>query len=190
MVRHPRRLLCTVCDAPCHTRRGLASHHKQSPACLEALIKKSRKSSARIRRTAMAQQRQQSPSAPANADDAIHEPIPDLPGPPIEALAQPAVPRQHRYVSVEEVPDEDAPVATIDYHPYAGAVYEGTYPTAWEQRLEADIDAKREPWHSFNSMDDWDVAKWLMTSGVSQTEMNKFLQLGKVRLTISCAHDV
>lgn len=173
---YTRRLLCSVCETPCDTRRGLASHHKQSRECFNALLKRSEKSSARAKRTAQNRQRRSphSPSPPALPDDDIPNPVPEHPDPP---------PRQHRYVSLEEIPDEDLVTdAVIDYHPYAGAVYEGVYPMAWEQRRAADVDAKREPWHSFNSMEDWDVAKWLMTSGVSQAEMNKFLQLAKVRL--------
>lgn len=183
---HNNRLQCSVCKAPCETRRGLASHHRQSRECFNALLKKSQTSAARAKRAAQSRHRRNPhpPATPSLPEDiAADEPIPEFPLPPVNPP-----PRQHRYVSVEEVPDEDMPTsnAVIDFHPYAGAVYEGTYPTAWDQRLAADVKAKREPWHSFNSMEDWDVAKWLMTSGVSQAEMNKFLQLSKVRLFLGC----
>ncbi|KAF8954739.1 hypothetical protein BDZ97DRAFT_1927768 [Flammula alnicola] len=35
----------------------------------------------------------------------------------------------------------------------------------------------QEPWYPFESKDEWELARWLMTSGVSQKKMDSFLEL-------------
>lgn len=106
-------------------------------------------------------------------------------------VPEPLQPASRRYpgVTVEDCDDEEPipnvpkPKPVIDYFPYAGDAYPGDYPTAWEQKLAKDIDDESPPWGEFGSMEDREVAKWLTTSGVSQTEMNKFLKLTKVSLS-------
>ncbi|KAF8799293.1 hypothetical protein BYT27DRAFT_7040688, partial [Phlegmacium glaucopus] len=37
------------------------------------------------------------------------------------------------------------------------------------------------PWAPFESEDEWELARWLMTSGVSQTKIDSFLKLNKIK---------
>lgn len=36
------------------------------------------------------------------------------------------------------------------------------------------------PWHPFESKDDWELARWMMSSGISQSEMDNLLKLDSV----------
>jgi hypothetical protein len=38
------------------------------------------------------------------------------------------------------------------------------------------------PWTPFESEDEWELARWLMSSGVSQKQINGFLKLNKVNI--------
>jgi hypothetical protein len=39
-----------------------------------------------------------------------------------------------------------------------------------------------DPWSPFTSKEEWELARWLMCSGVSQTKIDKFLKLDIVRM--------
>jgi hypothetical protein len=94
-----------------------------------------------------------------------------------------------RGVTVEEVEDEDAPGRT----PYrtrwtqtfeegdAGAPKDGLCEeTIYEQIRREKTECGEAPWAPFESQDDWELARWLMKTGVSQSEINNFLKLAKV----------
>jgi hypothetical protein len=41
--------------------------------------------------------------------------------------------------------------------------------------------AEEEAWGPFRTEEEWDLARWLMTSSVSQTKLDEFLKLPVVR---------
>ncbi|KAJ7192315.1 hypothetical protein GGX14DRAFT_312788, partial [Mycena pura] len=41
--------------------------------------------------------------------------------------------------------------------------------------------AGNPPWHPFESEDEWELAQWLMTSGISQKKRDDYLKLKAVR---------
>lgn len=43
----------------------------------------------------------------------------------------------------------------------------------------------KAPWAPFESEEEWALAKWLMTSGTSQTKIDEFLKLKTVRTCAS-----
>jgi hypothetical protein len=50
----------------------------------------------------------------------------------------------------------------------------------FEHHLDEQKKAGDAPWAPFESEDEWELARWLITSGVSQTKMDSFLKLNKV----------
>ena len=81
-------------------------------------------------------------------------------------------------------------VAIVDYpeEKAAGAVIEGAgegLGTRFQQISQKQQAANEEPWSPFNSLSDWELARWLMQSSVSQGEIDKFLKLEAVR---TCDH--
>ena len=69
----------------------------------------------------------------------------------------------------------------------AGAILEGTndgLETRFE-KIERMREAAGEPaWAPFSSPADWEPSRWLIQSGVSQSEIDKFLKLESVRTSI------
>ncbi|KAJ3864827.1 hypothetical protein EV359DRAFT_72791 [Lentinula novae-zelandiae] len=90
---------------------------------------------------------------------------------------------KHAYV--EEVDDDpiDDPVSTYDPR----WIYEESYPrpagtpvrpcqTSFEIYREQQKTDGSEPWEPFQSQDEWELARWLMESGASQTKIDSFLK--------------
>ena len=94
----------------------------------------------------------------------------------------------NKHVRVEDVDDEEA-VGTpprdgrwAETFPTPAGTIKGRGLPSFErhrrtQEAEGDL-----PWAPFESKDDWELARWLVKSGVSQNKMNEFLKLGMVRI--------
>jgi hypothetical protein len=52
--------------------------------------------------------------------------------------------------------------------------------TNFEEHFKHQIKAGDAPWMPFESENEWELARWLMTSGVSQKQIDEFLKLNKV----------
>lgn len=157
---------CPVCKKVTRSNSGLMSHLAQSPACMK-------------RARVLKGKRQPSPDRPPSPAPV---PIEGYPA-PVDDLGISGEPQPKRTrVSVEEVRDEgdSLPSRTVIHHPTAGKSFPGVHETHWEKRRKTDIADGRPPWTPFDSIDDWEAAKWLMTSGVPQEEMDKFLKLNIV----------
>lgn len=88
-------------------------------------------------------------------------------------------------VWVEEVADAgDFPVhkRVSEPHPTAGRPLPGLFKTPWEVQLEKEKSNKDAPWGEFKTKDDWDFARFLMKSGLSQERIDELLQLEVVSI--------
>jgi hypothetical protein len=56
----------------------------------------------------------------------------------------------------------------------------GTFQTRHERQCEHDRARRVGPWHPFEDQDEWELAKWLIESGLSQSEIENFLKLNVV----------
>jgi hypothetical protein len=76
----------------------------------------------------------------------------------------------------------------------AGAILEDTndgLETRFEKIRRTQQVAGKPAWAPFDSLKDWELSRWLIRSGVSQSEIDKFLKLEAVRmLFVMPAHDV
>ena len=52
--------------------------------------------------------------------------------------------------------------------------------TNFKQHFELQRNAGDAPWTPFESEGEWELARWLMMSGVSQRQINVFLKLNKI----------
>jgi hypothetical protein len=80
--------------------------------------------------------------------------------------------------TTEDEEDEDA--RYIEDFAGAGLPHAERSPTNFEQHFEDQNKAGDAPWTPFESEDEWELARWLMSSGVSQKQINEFLKLNKV----------
>ncbi|KAF7303335.1 hypothetical protein MIND_00561200 [Mycena indigotica] len=84
-----------------------------------------------------------------------------------------------RAASVEEVEDEEEGEVYEQEFPeekQAGAAYRGCK-TQFEQLREEQKANGWEPWNPFKDLDEWELARWMATSGLSQGKMTEFLKL-------------
>ncbi|KIO16784.1 hypothetical protein M407DRAFT_12650 [Tulasnella calospora MUT 4182] len=118
-------------------------------------------------------------------DSITHVPLTDPPtpacstGPPIRSTGAVRYPR----VWIEEVADEgDFPIHSrvTDIHPTAGRPLPGIFRASWECRWEKELKEQSPPWSCFASADEWDFAKFLMKSGLSQQKVDELLHLQMV----------
>ncbi|KAJ6540666.1 hypothetical protein B0H19DRAFT_959211 [Mycena capillaripes] len=101
-------------------------------------------------------------------------------GSPLPAEPEPATRKRPR-ATVEEVEDEDE--WFVDDFPDdidAGAPLDQCK-TFFENLREEQRAAGNAPWYPFESEDEWELARWLMTSGLSQKKTDAYLKLKAVR---------
>ncbi|KAJ6527883.1 hypothetical protein DFH09DRAFT_935537 [Mycena vulgaris] len=88
---------------------------------------------------------------------------------------------KRRRPTVEEVEDEDARwEQDFPEERRAGAILEECK-TQFEKLRESQKAAGQEPWYPFESEEEWELARWLMTSGLSQSKTDDYLKLKMVR---------
>jgi len=156
---------CEICGSGTRTKQGVSSHLAQSAACRDAFNRKY-------------QDRQDIESTPEFSWD------PDDLASEIPAFDAPDVPAQSYRTTVEILDEDPLPVCWIEDFPGpAGSILAPCTSTFHNQR-ERQKEAGHAPWHPFERKEEWELAKWLMTSGVSQTKMNEFLKLDVVRTLI------
>ncbi|KAK0458645.1 uncharacterized protein EV420DRAFT_1642987 [Desarmillaria tabescens] len=117
---------------------------------------------------------------------------PDPPSPASDfAPSEMASPSKRCRVTIEDVEDEgDTPPSSwshdslvfVDY-PDAGAEIEGAGKgeTTFERIKKEKQKQGEEMWAPFKSCEEWELARWLMMSGVSQADIDRFAKLGVIR---------
>jgi len=84
-----------------------------------------------------------------------------------------------RHASVEDVEDEED-TQYIDDFAGAGLPHAERRQSNFEHHFGNQREAGDTPWAPFESKDEWELARWLMTSGISQMQIDEFLKLNKV----------
>ncbi|KAJ7617664.1 hypothetical protein DFH06DRAFT_1364378 [Mycena polygramma] len=196
---------CPYCTETRPTEQGVRSHIEQTPVCREirynAYTAESDDDSDSESDANLGSDRRgdygggggldipelvNAPSPPSDSDDA-EEMNADPPrmdyspaGSPLPADADPNPRKRHR-ASVEEVEDEDERwVQDFPEEFDAGKPLEQCE-TSFETFRAKQTAAGNPPWHPFESEDEWEVAQWLMTAGLSQKQIDKYLKLKRVR---------
>ncbi|KAJ8075193.1 hypothetical protein PM082_019521 [Marasmius tenuissimus] len=123
-------------------------------------------------------------------------PLPESP-PSTELFSKesPTIPPspKRRRVEIEEVEDEEA-TSTLRQEAFvsvdfggAGAVVEGGEKMETDfQKLKREKEERgEEMWLPFKSREEWELSRWLMLSGVTQSSIEEFLQLPVIKNKIS-----
>jgi hypothetical protein len=189
---------CPFCPKRLATNQGITSHISQTPACRDKLQTFYDNLNAQLEQAAAP-----SPSSEVqdeheiDVDVEMHSP-PDVPmDVPVESAPLPPTERR-RGVTIEDVPDDDntqtSPEAVegevwvddYDEEKQAGATM-GACKTSFEFHREQQKEAGVEPWSPFESEDEWELARWLMSAGVSQKKMDTLLKLKMVSRSSFCS---
>ncbi|KAH9893250.1 hypothetical protein C8Q73DRAFT_761055 [Cubamyces lactineus] len=114
-----------------------------------------------------------------------------LPDPPRRPLSNPTADdrepgpdsarSKRRRVEVEEIPDQEEGGLPRkpwieDFAGHAGTTF-GTAETPFEGIRHAKDQAHESPWAPFESEEEWELARWLVTSGLTQSSIERYLKL-------------
>lgn len=92
-------------------------------------------------------------------------------------------PQNLRRATVEDEIEEPAAVddTYVEVYPRPAGTTREQGESAFAAYRRMQKEDEQSPWSPFESADEWELAQWLMTSGVSQKKVNEFLKLKKVR---------
>ncbi|KAJ7148839.1 hypothetical protein C8R46DRAFT_1310948 [Mycena filopes] len=205
-------LTCQYCGVHPRTAQGLRSHLTQSRSCRKKQLDEygaaaaESESSESESGTALENRDIVQPrdgDGDENADDAIgpgapqsdnedtyfalDPPFPNRDSAPPRYSPPPPIdsnPRKNKRASVEDVEDEDARWIQPFPESYEAGAILRRCDTQFEKIREQQRKDGRAPWYPFESEDEWEMARWLMTSGLSQEKVDEYLKLKKVRADI------
>ena len=184
----PASFTCRYCKRPNVSRslQGLKSHISQTPDCRarrdeeHALLNRNRSSRATSPHTC------QQPAKHHTQQENIQDDTPP---------SDDADGHRSKRARVDDCDDDDSGAKNfrsantnfiVDYpvEARAGAILEDSQDgleTRFEKIKRTQQHADKPAWAPFSSLADWDLSRWLIRSGVSQQEIDKFLKLESVR---------
>jgi hypothetical protein len=80
--------------------------------------------------------------------------------------------------------DDDNETCWIEEFPYPAGVPIGEGVSCFEEWRRDQKKRKEPPWSPFENREEWELAKWLITSGISQKKIDALLNLKMVSFTI------
>ena len=171
---------CGICGQGFSSQQGVRAHVRMSPNCRAAIQARNRLHEREPVTLSPPESHQRSQTPPLEANT-FHTPTP----PACEDTEVPiADPRRAR---VEDDTDDDAGGGywVCDYPDnHAGRILETSNLTGTGSRFEKIRHrqqlAGKAPWDPFVDKEEWELAQWLVESGVSQRNIDKFLKLEKV----------
>ena len=177
----PSSYQCSYCPKALPTAQGLSSHLAQSQRCKERL--------AAFYRVDDLPKVHDEPYNDNNidADQEVHanldDPNNDLelnPGVIHHPLPPVMVPNAPSDSSSEDEEVEEVDTQYVNDFAGAGLPHAERSQTNFDQHFEKQRKSGEAPWTPFESEDEWELARWLMSSGLSQKQINEFLTLNKV----------
>jgi hypothetical protein len=174
----PTTYTCRYCKREGVSRSlgGLKSHISQTPSCRQKRDEEHQR--------LLSLKRKRDPPVEANE---VHPHLLDTTNDtPDETESGPQPKRPH---TESQHPSDFQPTsvaAIVDYpeEAAAGAIIEGVgggLETRFQKIHREQQKANQEPWAPFNSLSDWELARWLIRSSVSQGGIDEFLKLEAVR---------
>src|ERR1700679_1149001 len=83
-------------------------------------------------------------------------------------------------INETEVVEDEEEYRWIETYPEPAGNTHGQDLSKFESLRKVQISEGSAPWFPFESEDEWELGRWLMTSGISQKKINSFLKLHKV----------
>ena len=189
------RYACGKCGHKVDTLQGIRSHISQTPTCRDALRQLNSLPTIAVTETTHV----------ANASEPIRPPVPinpvevNIPYEDLDVQAETLLARGEQTaraglrhsVTVEEV--EDIEAGGLPKRPWIGefpdeaATVYGHGSTAFEEITEKKRTNGEGSFEPFTNREDWELASWLVKSGLSQQAIEDFLTLPIVRTTYICS---
>ncbi|KAK0481058.1 hypothetical protein EDD18DRAFT_1113172 [Armillaria luteobubalina] len=187
----PTQYKCRFCTFKTRHNKGLSSHYSQTQ-CGTKLVESSKCS--HIKKQVRENVEEAWGSSPANSTDSnantddapdmqyfSHHANPDIPAP--------LPPKRAHIKDVEDEGDiSNGPERWVEDFPSPTGEplhSRGSQETTFQHLRHEKMEKGEEMWAPFESRDEWDLVQWLMKAGVSQYEMEMFLQLGVVHTILS-----
>jgi hypothetical protein len=83
-------------------------------------------------------------------------------------------------VTIEDKVEDEEEYRWIENYPEPAGNTHGQDLSKFESLRKEQISEGSAPWFPFESEDEWELGRWLMTSGISQKKIDSFLKLHKV----------
>jgi len=163
---------CRYCGFKTTTGARLSSHISQSPACLDRIVADNRPTPNSHKR-----HRSPTPGASGNLDDQ-----PQLNDELLYSSLLKGQPSTKRVrVEVEDIPIKMDNISE-EFKPPAGVPRPkpSNMSNDFERLQEGQRASGSEPWAPFSSIEDWDYARWVMNSDLSQKKIDEMLALDLV----------
>jgi len=160
---------CRYCGFKTKSSSGLNSHISQSPTCLEKIVAASQP-------TSISQKRSHSPLEGSSTFHSRADEAPLY----SSLLEEPPTAKRARVDTDEDDPAElKMDIVFDDYEPAAGQPCpDGVKMSSdFEHLKDEQTWGGEQPWSPFSSVEDWDYARWIMESGLSQRKINSMLKL-------------
>ena len=187
---------CPYCFTETGSQRGLHSHMMQKKTCRESM-----EADAYFSESASDIVNEQNDSnSPTNYPSDIEM---DFEGPlhsrsptssvraasPVASPQPPASSSPNQRATVEDAEEDDEDTDTdnkkearwIEEFPYPAGVPIGEGVSRFEEWRRDQVNKNEPPWSPFESREEWELAEWLITSGVSQKKIDAHLKLKSVR---------
>lgn len=191
---------CRKCGRCLTTQQGLKSHLTQCPDCLKAFREALAIAVAAAENVSPAEglseeDLQLFDTFELGVDGECHGS--DGAGDPMDVDLDPPNPQQghHRRATVEEVADEDdgrlPHKPWVEEHPQSAGRTYGRSETYFGQLHREKQAAGEHQWMPFESEEEWELAHWLMTSGLAQKDIDRYLKLkivSQIRIFYHCHH--
>ncbi|KAG6824370.1 hypothetical protein H0H92_007076, partial [Tricholoma furcatifolium] len=161
------RYVCEFCKHSVRTPQGLSSHISQNVSCRQRSLEKYTTSAAEL-----------PPNAPEDAQAGVDVPIYDFEDLPLnlEPAFQRAPIGLHEPHTESDSEDDTHTYWVEDYPKPAGCTY-GTCTNSFSKHQGEQEKKGHLPWSPFANYDEWQLAQWLMTAGISQKKIDSFLAL-------------
>ncbi|KAG8948908.1 hypothetical protein FRC03_000539 [Tulasnella sp. 419] len=180
-----RIYMCPYCGSSFDTQRGVKAHISSTAACRDAdfkenaLAAQNRSPSPDLREMG-SRSRKTAPSDPAQ--------VPDSEGfsPDVDDRFSPEPsckrPRYQTTIEDEDESEEDTSTKQpsgykVEEYPQRVASIRGKGSLPFPAYREVQSKAGHKPWFPFDNREEWELAEWFTTSGVSQTDIDRYLKM-------------
>jgi hypothetical protein len=103
------------------------------------------------------------------------------PNPRVTPEPSPPTQPDNGQLTIEDEVSDEEEYRWIENYPKAAGSTHGQDLSKFESLKKEQTNEGSAPWFPFESEDEWELGRWLMTSGISQKKIDSFLKLHKVR---------
>ncbi|PBK70867.1 hypothetical protein ARMSODRAFT_884244 [Armillaria solidipes] len=179
----------------------MENHYSQTPcgARLDERLVRAASKSLKRKRAITPPPTDPTPSSPPYSPASDSGPVPDLPElhafphADFDPLAAPPPPKKTHVEDVEDDGDEEQQREYyIEDFPWPAGdpiIDRGVLPPFFELFHREKVEKKEDMWVPFSSREEWELARWLMQSSISQREIDAFLKLESIKNNVKPSFD-